>query len=97
MVILEMDSSSAITLITGDKQIFYPYGTVVQRVRNLLQRSWVVEVKHAFKETNHSADALASLGHLHSLGVIFYEIPPVSLGSMLREDLAGVAISRFVV
>ena len=71
MVILEMDSSTAISLITGDKHIYHPYGLVIQRARNLLQRSWVVEVKHAFGEANRPADALASLGHLHSLGVIF--------------------------
>ena len=52
-------------------------------------------MKHVFREANRPAHALASLGH--SLGVIFYEIPPVSLGSILCEDLAGVAIPRFVV
>ena len=54
-------------------------------------------MKHVFREANRLAHALASLGHLHSLGVIFYEIPPVNLGSILCEDLAGVAIPRFVV
>ena len=97
MVILEMDSSGAISLITSVKHIYHPYGLVIQRVPNLLKRSWVVEVKHAFREANRSADALASLGHLNSLGVIFYEIPPVSLSSLLCEDFASVVIPYFVV
>ena len=54
-------------------------------------------MRHAFREANRSTDTLATLGQLHQLGVIFYELPPISLGSFLREDLTGVAISHLIV
>ena len=97
MIILEMDSTSAIALLTSNSVIFHPYGPVIQRVCDFLKRSWIVERRHAFREPNRSVDTLATFGYLHQLGVAFYELPLISLGSFLHEDLAGVAIPRFLV
>ena len=38
MVILEMDSISAIALIIANSVIYHPYGPVIQRVHDFLKR-----------------------------------------------------------
>ena len=55
-----------------------------------------MKIMHVYREGNRAADALAALGHFQHLGVVFYCSLPSSIGTMLREDLAGVAMPRAV-
>ena len=49
-----------------------------------------------FQEGNRAADFIASLGHDLCLRVCYYVDPPTGLGSLLKEDIAGVAFPRLV-
>ena len=95
-VLLEMDSTSAISLITDKVNPLHPFASVIKRVHDLIQSSWNVRIKHVFREANRATDGLANLGHSHDLGVVFYSFSPIVLSSILRDDLAGVALPRFV-
>ena len=97
LIQLELDSTSAIALISGSANLLHPYATVIQSVRDLIYRPWTVKIMHVFGEGNKAADALAALGHPQHLGVIFYSSPPLSIGTILREDLVGVAMSHALV
>ena len=57
----------------------------------LLQRDWVVDIKHVSREANRATDHLAWLGHVAQPGVCFYESAPAGLVSFLRDDYGGVA------
>ena len=93
-MVLEVDSSSAIDLIKKESNSRHPYASVIKYVQQLIHRNWVVKVQHVFREGNRAADFLASCGHEVHLGCCFYDFPPVGLGSILRDDLAGVSFPR---
>ena len=95
-VLLEMDSTSAISLITDKVNPLHPFALVIKRVHDLIQRSWNVRIKHIFREANRAADGLANLGHSHDLVVVFYSFSPIVLSSILWDDLVGVALPYFV-
>ena len=50
-----------------------------------------MEVHHVYCEANRAAD-----GHDKQLGVIYFCSCPSSLGSILRDDMARVAMPRLV-
>ena len=56
----------------------HPYVSVILRVRELLNHSWKVEVRHAYRDANPAADALAALGHSHQIGVTYFITCPAS-------------------
>ena len=93
-VILELDSTTAISLIQRGST--YPYLLVVARVQELLHRNWQVLIVCIFQEANRAADALATAGHSLSSGVCYYISCPPWLGLILHDDLAGVSFSRLV-
>ena len=51
---------------------------------------------HIYRESNRVADFMASLGHNAQVGIIYFLLPPVGVGSILREDIAGVSMPRVV-
>ena len=87
-VILELDSLSVVHLIQGDLDYEYPYGTVIKRVKNLLQHSWLVRIQ---KESNRATNFMVSLGHSLQLGVCYYMLLAEDVGAFLREVIAGVS------
>ena len=92
-----MDSTSAIALILQEPNDRHPYASVLNNVRSLLKRDWVVSILHVYREGNRAADHLAYLGDSVHIGVCFFELPPASLGSLFRDDLFGVIFPRLVV
>ena len=96
-VLLELDSSSAIALIHNECIDNHPFASIIKHVRHLLKRNWVVKIQHVFREANRTTDFMDSKGHEVHLGVCFYEVPPPSLSSFLRDDIVGVAFPRLIV
>ena len=95
-VILEADSSRAITLLHKDSIDRHLFVSMIKYVRELLLRDWEVRISHIYRETNHVVDFLASIGHSTPLGVCFFDSIPNGLGSLLSDDIAGVSFSRIV-
>ena len=91
-IILEIDFAATLSLIHKDVDIKYPYALVICKVQELLSRNWDVRVVKIFREANHAANCLASLGHFIQLGVCFYFDPPNYLRSILYDNLVGVAL-----
>ena len=73
------------------------YGPVIARVQDLMKRDWQVMIKHIYRESNKAANRLVAMGHLLNLGVCFYLSSPPSLGDILRDDLAEIALPRQVI
>ena len=96
-VLLEMDSKAAISLIQQGTDSRHPYAMVVTRVQELLRRDWQVLYCHIYRKANRAADCLADVGHSLLLGACFYLFAPSCLGTILRDDLAGVALPRLTV
>ena len=95
-ILLESDSSSAISLIQKESIERHPFASVIKRVQYLLTREWVVHISHIFREANNAADFLANLGYSVQLGVCFYDIAPNGLAPLLMHDSVAVLFSRSV-
>ena len=80
-ILLESDSSSALSLIQKDSIDRHPFASIVKHVRDLLSRDWEVHILHIFCEGNRAADFLANIGHIAQLGVCFYDSVPNGLAS----------------
>ena len=93
-IVLELDSSSAISLIRKGVDNKHPYALVIAKVQELLKRDWVVHMNHIFKEGNRAADCMAYLGHSQQLGACFYFMPPSCVCSILFKDIVGVSLPR---
>ena len=87
-VILEMDSTAALLLIRNRVDRNHPYSMVIINcIKELLNRDWVVHLTHIYCEVNRVADYLASLSHADQLGVRYLISPPEILGPFLRDDV----------
>ena len=85
-LILELDSSSAVSLIKHLIDNRYPYSSLILKIKLLLDQSWDVKVKHIYREANRAADFIASMGHNLAFGLLVYCSSPYSLGSFLSDD-----------
>lgn len=70
---------------------------LIRQIRELLQRSWRVELLHVYREGKQVADALARLRTLGSLAGFSWESPPASVSMLLFHDVIKVAFFRDVV
>ena len=96
-VLLELDSSSTITLIHKEWTNHHPFASVINHIRLLLQRNWVVKIQYIFSEANRVANFMATKSHEVDLGVCFFEVRPAGLGSFFPDDMVGVAFPRLLV
>ena len=95
-IILEMDSSSAISLLHSCNRSNHPYSSLIDKVKQIIDRNWTVRIVHVYREANRAADLMASKGHSLSLGLHVYCIPPMDLKAVLDEDCRGVALPRLI-
>lgn len=51
-LILEMDSSSAISLIHHSCHSRHPYSSLILKIKHLIARNWIVRVEHIYQEAN---------------------------------------------
>ncbi|CAN1788686.1 Cytochrome c-type biogenesis protein CcmE homolog, mitochondrial [Linum perenne] len=60
-VVLQVDSKTAISLMTSGKETTHHHGLESIKLHDLLNRDWTVKVLHTYREGNHAADFLANL------------------------------------
>ena len=84
------------TLINKDIDSKHPYGAVIAYIKEMLIRSWQVNIQLIYRESNRVADWMADLRHSLNLGVYFYFTPPYGLGVILRDDLARISLPQSV-
>lgn len=61
-VIVYSDSVMALYLVDQEMPLYHLHGSVVQSIRDLLPRSWRVQLRHTKREGNFCADVLAKKG-----------------------------------
>ena len=72
-----INSTTAISLIQDCHNLAHPAARIIGRIRTWIQKEWVVQFYHIFRESNRVADTLSHLGdHDRSIGVHFYEDDP---------------------
>ncbi|CAN1787029.1 Putative ribonuclease H protein At1g65750 [Linum perenne] len=95
-VILQLDSKVAISLLTNITDSSHQHGLEILQFKELCQREWLVEVKHTYREGNHAADFLASIGYGYPFRSHIVSSSDSSLVYFLRYDCMGTTEHRSI-
>ncbi|CAN1788134.1 Putative ribonuclease H protein At1g65750 [Linum perenne] len=95
-VILQLDSKAAIVILTNKDDNSHQRGLEVVQFRELCQRDWLVEIKHTYREGNHAADFLASIGYGYPFGSHTVSVSDSRLVYFLRYDCMGITEHRSI-
>ncbi|CAN1160141.1 Putative ribonuclease H protein At1g65750 [Linum perenne] len=69
---LQLDSKAAIALLNNGNDTSHQNELEVLQFMDLCQRDWLVEIKHTYREGNHVADFLASIGYGYPFGATLF-------------------------
>jgi ribonuclease HI len=93
---LHIDSQVVINMIKEDKMVSSTCWSIVCQIRRLLQYDWEIRIQHSYRKANRCADMLANMECDRGGALIFYESCPISLSSLYKVDIIGVATPRFI-
>ncbi|CAN1164222.1 Putative ribonuclease H protein At1g65750, partial [Linum perenne] len=71
---LQLDSTTALSILHGPDPIQHQHAGLVLRFRRLIARDWRVRIIRVYREGNRVADFLANLGHNVNVTPQFYEM-----------------------
>ncbi|CAL1383991.1 unnamed protein product [Linum trigynum] len=95
-VLLYLDSTTAINILTAPDQRDHRYFNLVQQFRELVQQNWEVKISHTYRECNKATDYLANKGHLVSIGFHDFRIDDPGLSFWILYDTMGIAQNRLI-
>ncbi|GJS34621.1 ALA-interacting subunit 3-like protein [Tanacetum coccineum] len=82
----------------GEDYSYSPAFYTVKKCRNILKSlDWKVKLEHCYREANRAADWLANHGCEQEERLCMFDSPPLDHGSIILEDVKGVALSRRVI
>ncbi|CAN1187226.1 Putative ribonuclease H protein At1g65750 [Linum perenne] len=89
-VILRVDSLTAISLLLNKADTLHQHGMKTTQFQELVDKDWTVQLKHTFREGNHVADYLTSIGYDYPFGSHTVLCSECNLGFFLRYDCMGI-------
>ncbi|CAN1301575.1 Putative ribonuclease H protein At1g65750 [Linum perenne] len=95
-IILQLDSRTAVAILTNRDEPSHQFATEVLTFRELCHRYWKVEIRHVFREANKAANFLASQGFMFPFGIQLFQLSDFNLGHILRYDCLGVSEARLI-
>ncbi|CAN1163947.1 Putative ribonuclease H protein At1g65750, partial [Linum perenne] len=95
-IILRMDSTSTISILTDKGNAEHQHELEVLAFRELCSRNWRVKIEHTYREGNYAANHLASLGYDYPLGNHMIPTTCNSLVYFRRRDCIGVSEPRLI-
>ncbi|CAN1813020.1 Putative ribonuclease H protein At1g65750 [Linum perenne] len=95
-MLLQLDSKAAISLLTETRDTSHQHGMEVLQFRELCDRDWIIKTKHTYREGNHAANLLASLGYGYPLGSHTISTTDSQLVYFLRYDCMGITEQRSI-
>ncbi|CAI0383552.1 unnamed protein product [Linum tenue] len=95
-VLLQLDSTTAINILTSQDQTEHRYHNLVLQFQRLLQQNWEVRVSHIYREGNKVADFLANKGHSASIGFHVFESSDPGLTFWILYDVLGISQTRLI-
>jgi hypothetical protein len=57
---------------------------------------WDIEISHSYREANKYADALVNVGCSLGRDILFYDVCPPFLSSLLLEDNLGITTPKLI-
>ncbi|KDP39427.1 hypothetical protein JCGZ_03709 [Jatropha curcas] len=86
---VEMDSLECIRLVSSPDSQNLRFANIFHQCRMLIQKAWVVQFRHVYREGNKEADFLANMAVTAGSQDVILQQPPSELQSLLRDDLQG--------
>jgi ribonuclease HI len=71
-------------------------GSLVMRIRKLLELDWEVVIDHVYREANKCADMLANIGCTLDTHMVYYDICPIECHSVMLADVLGIETLRSI-
>jgi hypothetical protein len=88
-ILCEVDCSEAMSLLSSDSDITrHQLKTTISRIRNFLQRNWVVSFACIPRDINQVVDCLAKYGAHDRIPLRIWKYPPSWLIPVLCRELA---------
>lgn len=69
---------------------------ILEECKKLMSRPWEVKCIHIFREQIGLADGMAKAALQQGRGLRVFDRPPVSIQTMLVEDMMGIPSSRWI-
>ncbi|GLT98230.1 hypothetical protein SLE2022_204510 [Rubroshorea leprosula] len=91
ILVVEMDSLSAVQVIEGSKEQDSLAAVLVEDIHRLRGGFIALSIQHTLREGNRAADFMVEIGHNLPTGTTVFDSPPPSLITFLEEDTLGVA------
>jgi hypothetical protein len=66
-------------------------GSLVMRIRRLLELDWEVVIKHTYREANKCAGVLANIGCTLESHTMYYATCPMECHDVMLADIMGIA------
>ncbi|KAL9453582.1 hypothetical protein AB3S75_009233 [Citrus x aurantiifolia] len=95
-LIAEVDSQCVSQLISSTSLMPNAHFSLITAIKELMNRQWLITIKHIYREANFAADSMAKLAGSLPLGLYVFENPPAGLGYWLCNDIYGTSIPRSV-
>lgn len=89
-----VDSIDAIKLIKDDVNPFHKYSSILLEIKEMMTRMWQVDPRHAFRESNSSADYLAKNAASSRVGNQVLVVPLSDVASLLLAYSMGIFYPR---
>ncbi|CAN1836495.1 Putative ribonuclease H protein At1g65750, partial [Linum perenne] len=94
---IQIDSTAAVAILLSKELVpSHQFALEVLEFRDWIHRDWMVRVKHVYREANHAADYLASLGHNTTRGAHEVDISDCNLAYFIRYDCMGISEPRVI-
>ncbi|KAL4373897.1 hypothetical protein AHAS_Ahas05G0127700 [Arachis hypogaea] len=84
-----MDSSAILDLISNKSKRRDHPDPIIRSIDGLINREWMIEFRHTFREGNRGADLLAKESLKCPPGFQFVDLPSPALQLILNDDCRG--------
>ncbi|CAI0385655.1 unnamed protein product, partial [Linum tenue] len=95
-VLLQMDSTTAINILTSSEHMEHMYYILVQQLQELLNKSWEVKISHIYREGNKVANFLVNKGHSISIGFHDFEVSDSGLSFWILYNTLDISQTRLI-
>lgn len=92
---VELDSLFVVNVVQQEGEAANDFSSIVQSIKELLGRDWMVNLKHVFREANKSADRMANFATSLPLGCHIFDNPIPGILPLLLQDISGASFPRF--
>ncbi|KAL9454363.1 hypothetical protein AB3S75_009869 [Citrus x aurantiifolia] len=95
-LVAEVDRQCIFQLISSTRTEPNAHLSLINAIKELMNRDWQITIKHIYREANFAADFMAKLAGSLPLGFHDFDNPPNGIGYWLCNDMYGNTIPRSV-